>query len=283
MRNHARLPMAGKTVLMGATSGLGKATAVGLAVKGAHVAIVGRDHGGTEAAAHELNAVGAGDVHVFVADVSSQAQVRRLAADALERLPRLDVLINNVGGFWNTRRVTADGIEHTFAINHLAPFLLTNLLLERLQQGGPSRVVNVASHAESMGRIDFRRPPGSALLLRRSGLQPVQARQRPVHLRARQETVATVVTANAVPPRQVKHLVRSRGPRHGPAAGRAVPATDHEDPRPAAPARPSTSPPLPSSSTSRASTSRTASRSDGGNAATTRPRRRSCGGRAPSW
>ena len=91
--------MAGKTVLItGATSGLGKATAVGLAAKGAHVAIVGRNHGRADAAAHQLNAVGPGDVQVFVADVSSQAQVRRLAADALERLPGIDVLINNVGG-----------------------------------------------------------------------------------------------------------------------------------------------------------------------------------------
>ena len=78
-----------------------------------------------------------------------------MAAEVLDRLPRLDVLVNNGGGFWNTRRVTADGLEHTFALNHLAPFLLTNLLLDLLRQNAPSRVVTVSSGAQTMGRIDF--------------------------------------------------------------------------------------------------------------------------------
>ncbi len=95
------------------------------------------------------------EVDVLVADLSSQQEVRRLAAEALERLPRIDVLVNNVGGYWNTRRVTADGLEHTFAVNHLAPFLLTSLLLDRLKQGPGSRVVTVSSHAHAQGNIDF--------------------------------------------------------------------------------------------------------------------------------
>jgi retinol dehydrogenase 14 len=70
-------------------------------------------------------------VGVLFADLSSQVQVRRLAGAALQRLPRIDVLVNNVGGYWNPRHITADGLEHTFALNHLAPFLLTNLLLDR--------------------------------------------------------------------------------------------------------------------------------------------------------
>ena len=81
--------------------------------------------------------------------------MRRLAAEVLETYPRLDVLVNNVGGFWAHRHVTADGLEHTFAVNHLAPFLLTNLLLERLEASAPARVVTVSSGAQSMGRIDF--------------------------------------------------------------------------------------------------------------------------------
>ena len=81
--------------------------------------------------------------------------MRRLAAEVLEAYPRLDVLVNNVGGFWAHRHVTADGLEHTFAVNHLAPFLLTNLLLERLEASAPARVVTVSSGAQSMGRIDF--------------------------------------------------------------------------------------------------------------------------------
>ena len=91
----------------------------------------------------------------FVADLSSQSEVRRLAAEVQDALPRIDVLVNNVGGYWNTRRVTVDGLEHTFAVNHLAPFLLTGLLAERLKSSAPARVVTVASHAHAQGRIDF--------------------------------------------------------------------------------------------------------------------------------
>jgi retinol dehydrogenase 14 len=149
-------PMAGRTVLVtGGSGGIGRATALGLARMGAHVAIAGRDRGRTEGAAGELRAAGGGRVDMFVADLSSQSQVRRLAEEALQRLSRIDVLVNNVGGHWNTRHVTADGLERTFALNHLAPFLLTNLLLDRLQQSVPARVVTVSSNAHAQGRIDF--------------------------------------------------------------------------------------------------------------------------------
>src|SRR6185503_10012386 len=120
-----------------------------------HVAITGRDRGRTEAAARRLRAAGSGPVDVFVADMSDQSQVRAMAAEILQRLPRIDVLVNNVGGFWNTRHVTADGLERTFALNHLAPFLLTNLLLDRLHYSAPARVVTVSPQAHTMGRIDF--------------------------------------------------------------------------------------------------------------------------------
>jgi NAD(P)-dependent dehydrogenase (short-subunit alcohol dehydrogenase family) len=93
---------------------------------GAHLAITGRDRGRTEDAAAELRAAGGGQVAVFVADLSSQSEVRRLADEVLQRLSRIDVLVNNVGGYWNTRHVTADGLERTFALNHLASFLLTH-------------------------------------------------------------------------------------------------------------------------------------------------------------
>jgi NAD(P)-dependent dehydrogenase (short-subunit alcohol dehydrogenase family) len=149
-------PMAGRTVLVtGGTGGIGRATALGLVRMGAHLAITGRDRERTEGAAREIRGAGGGQVDVFVADLSSQAEVRRLAGEVLQRLPRVDVLVNNVGGYWNTRHVTADGLEHTFALNHLAPFLLTNLLLDRLRQSGPARVVTVSSNAQAMGRIDF--------------------------------------------------------------------------------------------------------------------------------
>jgi retinol dehydrogenase 14 len=149
-------PMAGRTVLVtGGTAGIGRATALGLARMGAHLAIAGRDRGRSEGAAGEIRAAGGGRVDVFVADLSSQSQVRRLADEVLQRLSRIDVLVNNVGGYWNTRHVTADGLERTFALNHLAPFLLTNLLLDRLKQSAPARVVTVASNAHVQGRIDF--------------------------------------------------------------------------------------------------------------------------------
>ena len=149
-------PMTGRTVLVtGATGGIGKATALGLAAMGAHVAITGRDMGRTDAAAAEIRAASGERVDAFVADLSAQSQVRGLVAEILQRLPRIDVLVNNVGGFWNTRHVTADGLERTFALNHLAPFLLTNLLLDRLMRSASARVVTVSSNAHAMGRIDF--------------------------------------------------------------------------------------------------------------------------------
>ena len=149
-------PMAGRTVLVtGGTAGIGRATALGLATMGAHLAITGRDQERTEGAAREIRAAGGGQVDVFVADLSSQSEVRRLAEEVPQSLSRIDVLVNNVGGYWNTRHVTADGLEHTFALNHLAPFLITNLLLDRLKQSAPARVVTVSSNAQAMGRIDF--------------------------------------------------------------------------------------------------------------------------------
>jgi retinol dehydrogenase 14 len=149
--------MAGKTVLVtGGTGGIGRATAVRLAAMGARVGITGRDLGRTQRAAAEMaSEAGGGTVDAFAAELSSQAEVRRLANEVLETYPRLDVLVNNVGGFWSHRHLTADGLERTFALNHLAPFLLTNLLLARLMSSAPARIVTVSSGAQSMGRIDF--------------------------------------------------------------------------------------------------------------------------------
>jgi retinol dehydrogenase-14 len=149
--------MAGKIVLVtGGTGGIGRATATGLAGLGARVGITGRDPARTRAAAADIAAAsGNPAVDAFPADMSSQAQVRRLARAVLDAYPRLDVLVNNVGGFWSTRRVTADGLEHTFAVNHLAGFLLTDLLLDRLTASAPARIVTVSSGAHAMVRIHF--------------------------------------------------------------------------------------------------------------------------------
>src|SRR5438445_8889483 len=151
------LPKAGRVVLItGATGGIGKARAIGLATTGARVGVTGRDLARAEQAAAEIRAAsGNPAVAGFAADLSSQAEVRRLAVAVLDAYPRLDVLVNNVGGFWAHRHMTADGLEHTFALNHLAPFLLTNLLLDRLIASAPVRVVTVSSGAHTAGRLDF--------------------------------------------------------------------------------------------------------------------------------
>src|ERR1700716_3961228 len=151
------LPMAGKVVLItGATGGIGKATAIGLATMGARVGITGRDLARAEQAAADIRPPpGNAAVDAFAADMTSQAEVRRLAVAVLDAYPRLDVLVNNVGGFWANRHPTADGLEHTYAVNVLAPFLLTDLLLDRLKASAPSRIVTVSSGAQRMGRIDF--------------------------------------------------------------------------------------------------------------------------------
>jgi retinol dehydrogenase 14 len=156
MNQHDARPMAGRTVVVtGGTSGIGRATAERLAQLGATVAVTGRDPARTQDTADQIRSSTGTPVQAFTADLSDQAQVRQLAADLLAALPRIDVLVNNAGGYWNTRHVTEDGLERTFAVNHLAPFLLTALLLDRIRQSSDGRVVNVSSNAQRLGRIDF--------------------------------------------------------------------------------------------------------------------------------
>ena len=149
--------MDGKICLItGATSGIGKATAMGLANMGASVVMVGRDRGRGEAAMAEIKEGSPNtSVDLMLADLSSQVEVRRLAGEFKETYPRLDVLINNAGVIRSKRITTADGLEMTFAVNHLAYFLLTNLLLDVLKASAPSRIVNVASGEQRNGTIDF--------------------------------------------------------------------------------------------------------------------------------
>lgn len=151
------LLMADKVVLItGGTGGIGKATAIGLARLGARVGVTGRDLARAERAAADIRAAsGNPAVEAFAADLTAQVEVRRLAITVLDAYPRLDVLVNNVGGFWAHRHQTADGLERTFALNYLAPFLLTNLLLDRLKASAPARVVTVSSGAQALGRIAF--------------------------------------------------------------------------------------------------------------------------------
>ena len=156
----AQTRMDGKTCLItGATSGIGRATAHALALRGAHVALVGRDPARTEALAAAIRRrSGNPAVDLLVADLSSLAEVRQLAADVLERYPQLDVLYNNAGALFATRLLTVDGYEQTFALNHLAPFLLTNLLGERLIASGPARIITTASAAHLGQHLDLDDP-----------------------------------------------------------------------------------------------------------------------------
>jgi retinol dehydrogenase 14 len=147
--------MAGRTCLVtGATSGIGKAAASALARLGAELVLVARDPARGQATADELRvATGNPRVELLLADLASQASIRQ-AAQAIERThDRLHVLVNNVGGHWATRHVTVDGLELTFALNHLAYFLLTNLLLDRLRASAPARIVNVTSSAQAFGDL----------------------------------------------------------------------------------------------------------------------------------
>ena len=149
--------MGGKTVLItGGTSGIGKATAVALAAMDANVVITGRNAERGEAAVEEIKDRSHSDsVELMLADLSVQSEVRRLAETFLARHDRLDVLANNAGLVQSKRTETLDGIETTLAINHLAPFLLTNLLLDCLKESAPSRVVTVSSEAQRWGSMDF--------------------------------------------------------------------------------------------------------------------------------
>jgi NAD(P)-dependent dehydrogenase (short-subunit alcohol dehydrogenase family) len=147
----------GKTcVVTGATSGIGLATAEALARLGARLVLAGRDRGKGEAAAAHLRALNPGcDVVVLYADLARREDARRLAAEVRATAPRIDVLVNNAGAIFNRRDVTEDGLERTFALNHMAYFVVTLLLCDRLVASAPARVVNVASNAHRSAVLDF--------------------------------------------------------------------------------------------------------------------------------
>jgi NAD(P)-dependent dehydrogenase (short-subunit alcohol dehydrogenase family) len=151
--------LAGKVFLVtGATSGIGEVTARQLASLGGAVTIVGRSAERAAATVERIKAATGATVEVLLADLSSQAQVRRLAGEFLARHDRLDVLVNNAGAVFTRRAESADGIEMTWALNHMSYFLLTNLLLDVLRATPAARVVSVASDAHRGAKIDFDDP-----------------------------------------------------------------------------------------------------------------------------
>ncbi|HBZ69630.1 MAG TPA: short-chain dehydrogenase [Deltaproteobacteria bacterium] len=143
-------------IVTGASSGIGLETARGLAAQGATLVAVCRNRERGEAAlASVRESTGNEDLHLALADLSAQASTRQLAKELLARWERIHVLVNNAGVFEARRRLTADGIERVFAVNHLSYYLLTRLLLDRLKESAPSRVVNVASDAHRFARLDW--------------------------------------------------------------------------------------------------------------------------------
>jgi NAD(P)-dependent dehydrogenase (short-subunit alcohol dehydrogenase family) len=143
-------------LITGATSGIGQAAALALAKMGATVAVVGRSEERAQATVAKIkNEAGNQNVEYLLADLSVQSQVRQLAENFKARYKHLDVLVNDAGAIFLRRQLSADGIEMTFAVNHLAYFLLTNLLLDTLKASAPTRVVNVASNSHLGQHLDF--------------------------------------------------------------------------------------------------------------------------------
>ncbi len=143
-------------LITGGTNGIGKSTALALARMGATVVIVGRDAEKTAQVVEEIRAAsGNKNVDSLLADLSSQTEIRRLANEFMGKYSQLHVLLNNAGAVFMQRQLSVDGIEMTFALNHLAYFLLTHLLLDTIKASAPARIINVASDAHSGGKIEF--------------------------------------------------------------------------------------------------------------------------------
>ena len=149
--------VAGKrVVLTGGTNGIGLAAAIELARRGADLPLVARNQSRAADAVRRISAVSKGSIpDVMLADLASQSSIRQLAAELLTRYPRIQVLVNNAGAIYASRQMSVDGIELTWAVNHLAPFLLTTLLLDRLKTSRPARIVTTSSGAHERARIPF--------------------------------------------------------------------------------------------------------------------------------
>jgi NAD(P)-dependent dehydrogenase (short-subunit alcohol dehydrogenase family) len=188
-------------VVTGGTAGIGLATALGLARREARVILIGRDPVRGAAAVRRIGAETGNALAEFVpADLSMQSEIRRLAQDLRSRFTRLDVLINNAGGFFHRRQESADGIEMTWALNVLAPFLLTRMLQPAVQAAAPARVINLSSFTQRWSGIRFEDPEGRRRYCR---LQAYAQAKRAVLLLTSElarRLEGTGVTANAADP-----------------------------------------------------------------------------------
>ena len=142
-------------IITGGTSGIGKETAIGLARLDWNVVITARDKNKAESTIEEIKNKTGKTISWIEMDLGSLSSVRNAASLIMTKYSRIDVLINNAGGIFNPRQVTKDGFEQTIGVNHLGPFLFTNLLMDLLKSSSPSRIINVSSTAHMMGRINF--------------------------------------------------------------------------------------------------------------------------------
>ena len=212
--------MQGKVCLVtGATSGIGKVTAKALAAQAAHLIIVGRNQQKAEDTLQQIKTeTGNDSVEFLLADFSDLEQIRQLGSTFKQRYTRLDVLVNNAGAFFNTWRVASYGVEKTFLINHLAPFLLTNLLLDLIRSSAPARIVNVSSEAHKYADMDlddleFKRGFSGMKAYGRSKLANIM-----FTYEFNRRLAGSVVTANALHPGHVAtDMWRTNFPIIGPA------------------------------------------------------------------
>lgn len=205
----------GKTILVtGASSGIGLEACVELARLGAEVVMVARtSERGAPALAEVRSRSGSAKVSLLACDFGSLAQIRRLAADYRARYARLDVLINNAGAVSDRRQLTEDGIEQTFAVNHLGYFLLTSLLLDLLRASAPARIVNVSSTGHYRGDLDF----GDLQYTRGYSIMKAYRRSKLANvmftLDLSRRLAGTGVTVNALHPGVVATQIWSKAPR----------------------------------------------------------------------
>ncbi len=144
-------------LITGATSGIGLAAAKTIAARGANIGVIARNQKKAEEISIQLKKQSSKPIKVdiFIADLSSQLSIRRVAQQILEKCPQIDILVNNAGALFDTLQKTEDGVEMTWALNHLAPFLLTSLLLDRLKESDSARVINTTSHGHKMVKKGF--------------------------------------------------------------------------------------------------------------------------------
>jgi NAD(P)-dependent dehydrogenase (short-subunit alcohol dehydrogenase family) len=191
-------------MVTGATSGMGKATATVLAQMGATVILVVRNQNKGEAVRDEIRSQsGNMNVEVMLADLSSQQSIRELATSFQQKYQHLHVLINNAGGIFFQHETTVDGLEMTFAVNHLAYFLLTNLLLDVLKASGPARIINISSSVEHIGNINFNDLQGEKRYISIVAYAQAKLATMLFSYELARSLEGTGVTVNAITPRPV--------------------------------------------------------------------------------